>query len=178
LAKCTLDTTDPKFRILGNANEADFQAGLDGLRSNLAKDHTLSHFFCQPMKKFPVYQNKIWKWDFAPTGDRSSTRKGWRLLAYVANPQGPEPILAKAFLCYDKNQEPTGNPTKFLAETLKKFLSEVTKVETTEVRFRRQVHPDGRVISICYECCELIFSSDDNDADLAEDTHVCPPTSN
>jgi hypothetical protein len=178
LAKCTLDTTDPKFRILGNAGDADIQAGLDELRSNLAKDHKLCHFFSQPMKKFPAYQNKIWKWDFAPTGDRSSTRKGWRLFAYVSNPHGPEPILARAFVCYDKNQEPKGNPTKFLADVLKKFLAEAIKIEKTEIRFRRQIHPDGRVISICYECCELIFSSDDNEADFAEDTHACEPNSN
>jgi hypothetical protein len=173
LAKCTLDSSDPKFTILGNASDADLQNGLSELRATLAKDHKLSHFVCQPMKKFPAYQNKIWKWDFAPSGDRSSTRKGWRLFAYVPNPQAREPILARAFVCWDKSEEPKGNPAKFLAGVLKKFLAETIEIQKTEDRFRRQTHPDGRIISLCHECCEVVFSIDDSEADLAEDTHEC-----
>jgi hypothetical protein len=43
------------------------------------------------------------KWDFEPSGNKSYTRKGWRLYAYVPDPNASEPILAQAFLAYDKN---------------------------------------------------------------------------
>jgi hypothetical protein len=101
---------------------------------------------------------------------------GWRLLAYVPNPNGPEPILARAFVCYDKSEESKGDPAKALAKALKKFLSDTRPVELTEDRFRRQVHPDGRTISACFACYEIIFSANDEEADIAEGVHECPPT--
>jgi hypothetical protein len=176
LAKCALDLTDPKFVIVGDASDSDLQAGLKELQLKLAnQDHKLSGFFNHPMPGFPEYQNKIWKWDFAPAGASSSTRKGWRLLAYVPNPKSPEPIPARAFLCYDKDQQPKGNPAQFLAEKLKVFLVKVVvKPLATEDRFRRQHLSDGKLVSMCYECFHQIFSDDDDAADIAESTHECP----
>ncbi len=135
----------------------------------------MSHWVNHPMPGFPQYYDKVWKWDFAPAGDRSATRKGWRLLAYVENPKGPEPVLARAFLCYDKDRDPGRNPEKFIAKCLKEFFSHAIKIETTPDRFRRQTVLDGQIVSLCYECCETIFSADNDAADIAESAHECPP---
>lgn len=175
MGKCDLDLDDPNFCIFGDASDAELQVGLKELQEKLTKDHKLSKFFNQPMQHFPEYQNKIWKWDFAPGGDKSSTRKGWRLFAYVPDARAPEPILARAFLCYDKDQAPKGDHAKFLAGMLKKFLSRVINVEATADRFRRQTNSDGRIISLCYECCDVMFSADEDEATLAEGAHECPP---
>jgi hypothetical protein len=174
LAKCKLNTSDPKFVILGDASDADLQSGLEELQRKLATEHTLSHFVNHPMPGFPDFQNKVWKWDFAPGGDTSSTRKGWRLLAFVPEPNGPEPILARAFLCHDKDEGPKKNHAKFIAKALKKYLAEIDKrIEATPERFRRQDLPDGTIISLCYECGEALFSPDHAEADLLESTHEC-----
>ena len=110
---------------------------------------------------------------FRPGGDTSSTRKGWRLYAFVSEPAGPEPILASAFLAYDKDQAPKKNHEKFVAEKLVKFLQKVREIEATPDRFRRQDLHDGRVVSMCYECGATLFSTDHNDADFTESGHEC-----
>ena len=178
MAKCALDLTDEKFVIIGDASDSDLQAGLKELQFKLAhQDHKLSGFVNHPMPKFPQYQNKIWKWDFAPAGASSSTRKGWRLLAYVPNPDSPEPIPARAFLCYDKDQQPKGNPAQYLAEKLKAFLSQVVvKPLATADRFRRQPLSDGKFISTCFECYYQVISDTNEDAEVAESAHDCEPT--
>lgn len=173
MARCSLDLTHPKFRIIGAAAEADVQAGLNELRTKLARDHRLSHFVPHPMKKYLAYQNRIWKWDFAPHGDASSTRKGWRLYAYVPDPKAPEPIPAVAFLCYDKSETPTGDHVKYLAGVLKEFLGQTIREEVRDERFRRQTDVDGKIISVCLTCFEAIFSEDYDEAEIAESTHEC-----
>jgi len=141
LAKCKLDLDHPNFRIIGNASDADLQSGLNELREKVAKEHKITGFFNQPMPKYPAYQNKIWQWDFAPEGDRSATRKGWRLYAYIADHTAAEPIPAAAFVCWDKKNAPKGDYVKYLAGILKKFLTETIKPKATPDRFRRQIHP-------------------------------------
>ena len=127
------------------------------------------------MPKFPQYQNKIWKWDFRPEGERSSTRKGWRLYAYVPDPRAPDPIPATAFLCYDKDDTPSGNHVKYLAGILKKFLSEKVQVEEEEERFKRQIDSEGAIISLCLNCWVTVaMSAEIDDIDIAEHTHECP----
>lgn len=172
MSRCDLDLQHPKFR---RADSADLELGLNKLRETVAKDHKLSGWVNHPMPKYPQYQNKIWKWDFAPEGDRSRTRKGWRLYAYVPDPHAPEPIPATAFLCYDKKYPPSGDHTKFVAQEIKKFLAEIVEVQATERPFRRQVNGDGETVSLCLECCELIIiSADLAEVELMEDTHQCP----
>jgi hypothetical protein len=145
------------------------------LQEKLAKDHTSANQFTQPMKGFPQYQNKIWKYDCAPEGDSNAHRKGWRLLAYVDDPNAPEPIVARAFLCYDKAYDPGGNPGKFIAGHLKKFLAAiVVKPQATPDRFRRQHLSDGRIASSCDTCWETLISADEGEAELSESAHECP----
>ena len=173
MSRCDLDLQHPKFR---HANDAALELGLSKLRETVAKDHKLSGWVNHPMPKYPLYQNRIWKWDFAPEGSRSSTRKGWRLYAYVPDPKAPEPIPAIAFLCYDKTDAPTGDHTKFVAKAIKDFLAATIEIQTKERPFRRQVNSDGETISLCLKCCELvIISADIADVELSEDTHECAP---
>jgi hypothetical protein len=126
------------------------------------------------MPKYPEYHNKIWKWDFKPEGDRSATRKGWRLYAYVPDPRAPEPIPATAFLYYDKADTPKGDHVKFLSGVLKTFLAETVEVNVEEDRFRRITNSDGEVVSLCYECYEtVVISADMTEVEIAERTHQC-----
>jgi hypothetical protein len=175
VAKCKLDLSDSKLRILGgNLSDSSLQSGLTELQTKLLKDHRSSHWVPHPMPGYPQYANKIWKWDFAPVGERSSSRPGWRLLAYVPDPQAPEPIPARAFVGWDKDRQPKGNPAKFIADVLKEFLSLTVTVTATPDRFRRQFLVDGKIVSLCLECCgEPIFSDTETDADTAEAGHVC-----
>jgi hypothetical protein len=171
LARCDLDLYHPKFR---HPIDEDLLLGLSKLRATVAKDHKLSGWFNHPMPKYPLYQNKIWKWDFAPEGDRSATRKGWRLYAYIHDHKAPEPIPAIAFLCYDKTDTPSGDHTKFLVKAIQKSLTATIEIKVVENPFRRQVNEDGETISLCEKCCELILiSADEADVDLAERTHEC-----
>jgi hypothetical protein len=171
LARCDLDLQHPKFR---RANDAALELGLNKLREAVAKDHRLSGWVNHPMPKYPLYQNRIWKWDFAPEGDRSYTRKGWRLYAYVPDPKAPEPIPAVAFLCYDKTEAPSGDHTKFVATAIKKFLEATIVVKVVAKPFRRQINGDGEIISLCEECCELVLiSADEAEIEIAEGAHRC-----
>jgi len=171
--KCALDLTHRKFRIIGNASDVALQQGLNELQQKVAREYKITGYFAQPMPKYPDYQNKIWQWDFAPEGDTSSTRKGWRLYAYIPNHRAAEPIPAIAFVCWDKQNAPTGNYVKYLAGILKKFLTETIEPEAVEDRFRHQTHPDGRIISLCFQCGTPIFSATFEDAEIAESVHQC-----
>lgn len=171
MARCRLDISHPKFRALVG-DDADLQAGLEELRGKVAKDRALSNFFIQPMPRFPDYQNKIWKWDFAPEGLKSSTRKGWRLFAYVPDPKASEPIPATSFFVYARSESPGGNPAKELAKALRKFLAD-TATPADDQRFRRQTENEN-IRSLCLACYEtVIVSSVISEVDAAELNHQC-----
>jgi hypothetical protein len=178
LAKCKLDINHPNFRIVGGASDKELQSGLASLCALLAKDHTLSGFANQPMKSFVAHQNRVWKWDFRPEGETSSTRKGWRLYGYRFDLNPQEPLPVTAFLCYDKAKAPKSEYAKFLAGELKRFLSNI-KIEAVESKFRQQTLPDGSIVSLCYSCGETAARSHDlAEVEIGEATHECPPNSN
>ena len=179
MAKCKLDLTHPNFRIAGNASDKDLQSGFDALKKLIEQDHTLSGFTKMHMKRRPEYQNRVWRWDFRPAGETSATRKGWRLYAYRFDLEEQEPVTATAFLCYDKDEAPTGDYVKFLVKELKRFLAETETVVIQESRFRRQALADGNTMSLCYGCGESVgVSADEGELDLAESTHECENTLN
>jgi len=172
LSKCDLNVSHPKFRILSSVPESAFEAGLKELQEKVAKSHELSGFFPQPMPGFPQYEKKVWKWDFEPSGNKSYTRKGWRLYAYVENPDGPEPIRAQAFLAYDKVDQPDGNLAKHVAETLKTFLAEIIEIEAKPDKFRRMAAENNQVASMCNDCFATFLSADLGEAEIAEAGHA------
>jgi hypothetical protein len=171
LAKCKLNIDHPNFE---RSESQSLISGLHDLISLVLGDHKLSGWVNHPMPGFPAYQNKIWKWDFRPEGDRASTRKGWRLYAFVPNYQQVEPVEAIAFLCYDKDETPKGDHIKFLAKALAKFLSNATKADVKEPPFKRQTESTGEIISLCWECWAMVFRSfDEQEVISAEANHRC-----
>jgi hypothetical protein len=131
------------------------------------------------MKRHPEHQNRIWRWDFRPSGETSSTRGGWRLYAYRFDLDEQEPVTATAFLCYDKDEAPTGDYVKFLVKELKRFLAATALLEQVEDKFRRQTLSDGTTISLCWGCGERVGPSDDlSEIELGESTHECSGTLN
>ena len=174
MARCKLDLQHPKFRTL-LGRDPDVEAGLLELQAKVALDHRASGFFSQPMPRFPDYQNRIWKWDFAPASIHTSTRKGWRLFAYVPDPRAIEPIPATAFYFYPRSQAPQGNPPKHLARMLRSFLRENTADGAVSAdRYRRQEIGDGVSISICLVCFATVArSSTASDLDREESLHSC-----
>jgi hypothetical protein len=175
LSKCKLDVSHPKFHSISGSGPA-FDAGIKELQGKVARDHRLSNFVSQPMPGYPQYEKKVWKWDFEPAGNKSYTRKGWRLYAYVPDPNAQEPILAQAFLAYDKADQPTGNPATYVADALKEFLSSTKAIEARPDKFRRMLGPNGQTVSMCNDCFETILSPDQAEADIAESGHEqnCP----
>lgn len=155
--------------------------GLQVLRNNLAKDHRLCNWVNIPMPGYPKYKNRIWKWDCRPDiMDRSATRKGWRLFAYVPDSKAPEPIPAKAFFILDKTEDRGGNYTKMIVESLRDFLAEESSLSmaagAAEDRFRRQTQPDGNIRSLCLTCWESVaVTTDSAERDAAEAIHQCKP---
>jgi hypothetical protein len=128
-------------------------------------------WFPHPMTGFPEYHNKVWEWDFKPTGEHSHTRPGWRLLAYIPDPKGPEPILARPFICWDKSQAPKKNQQVFIANALKKFLSKTVKVVAEEEVFHHQVDREGKNIALCQLCWEHVESFDMEELDILKAAH-------
>jgi hypothetical protein len=171
LSKCNLDTHEPNLTVMGTVSEANLQGGLTQLKEKIAKEHKISGWFPHPMPGFPEYQGKVWEWDFKPTGERSSTRGGWRLLAFVPEPKGPEPILARPFICWDKGEAPKGNQEFFISKALKKFLSQHIVITSEEEVFRHTVDGQGKNIALCQLCWERLESSDLQELEILKDTH-------
>ena len=180
MAKCALNVSHPKFlRFLEKSHlssDSEMVEGLGTLCAAVLKDRKLSSWVNHPMPGYPNYQNRIWKWDFKPdSSSHSSTRKGWRLFAFVPDLLAPDPIPATAFFCYDKQDEPSGNPAKWIASVLKRFLTEsATQPAGEEERFRRQLQPDGCTRSLCLTCFDSVcVSADLNECSFAEQLHAC-----
>lgn len=172
MARCNLDLAHPKF-LHSIGGDAELQAGLDELKQKISKDHRLCSWFNQPMPNIAEFQNKIWKWDCAPEEVHSSTRKKWRLLAYVPDPNAPEPIPAIAFAAYSKADTSALKP-KEIAKALRNFLAQTIKPIVEEEKFRHVHEADGRIRSLCFTCFEtVIVSITIEEIDAAEQQHQC-----
>jgi hypothetical protein len=172
VSRCALDVSDPFF-LASVGDSPAILAGLEEIRQKVADNHRSCGWVNQPLPGFPEFQNKVWKWVWAPKGDRSATKKGWRLYAYVPDAAAAEPIPATAFYGYDKTDDP-GNYPKVLAKKLRAFLAgpaeELVKVEE---KFIRRIHNEV-IISLCGECFEKVSESTDLfEVEALETTHQC-----
>ncbi len=180
MPKCSLNLAHPKFKKLiekHSQGRPNFQRVLEALGTSVLKDRKLCGWVNHPMPGFPQYQNRVWKWDFeADEGAQSTGRKGWRLFA-LAHGDGvsDHPMPADAFFCYDKSQEPSGNPVTWIVKELKRFLTDESTVPcSTEERFRRVLQGDGNTRSLCMTCCETVaVTGEEPELSLAETLHVC-----
>jgi hypothetical protein len=160
----------------GLSSDSEIADGLKTLCALVLRDRKLSSWVNHPMPGYPNYHNRIWKWDFKPDNSgHSSTRKGWRLFAFVPDLLMSDPIPATAFFCYDKQNEPAGNPPSWISAVLQKFLAEESPAPTTEdEKFRRQLQPDGFTRSLCHTCYATVaVTADLQECKAAEDAHQC-----
>ena len=181
MGRCALHVSHPKFKKLVDKytqGHPDFYKSLDALCALVMKDYKLSGWVNHPMPGYPDYQGRVWKWDFKPGAiDSSGTRKGWRIYALAAHATpATHPTPATAFFVYDKDDEPPGNPAKWIAQALRSFLAEEAATEPVpEEAFRHFPHDDGKTISLCLKCCATVFVSGiEAEIEMAEATHKCP----
>jgi hypothetical protein len=174
LAQCTL-VVDDRLVVRSNVTPENLKAGLEKLQRELIKNHKASNFWHFSMKKFPAYVDKVWRWDFAPAGDKASTRLSWRLFAYVPDYRDHEP-KAYPFVCWNKDDEPKGNYIPFLAKVLKAFLTERVVIQVEENIFTDRVDSDGITHSMCELCWEHLESADLDELDILKSSHKenCP----
>ena len=163
MAKCTLDLSHPYFKrtLIDFQDDPTFLEGLEILRKKVEAEHTCCHWNVQPMKGYPDCQGKIWKYDWAPPGDRSADRKSWRMVVIVPDPL-TKPYRLIAATVYAKNQ--TG---QLSIKGLARILAAVTAIEVDTVQksapalFKHVVQDDGQTRSLCLSCCETVAVSFD-----------------
>jgi hypothetical protein len=119
LAISTLDFSHPYFQrqIQKSKNDPQFMNALEAMKRLIEASHEACHRVVQDgLSKYPECQGKIWKYDWQPEGERSSTRKSWRLVAIVPDLAArPYAIIAGAV--YPKST----------TDQLRRRLSEVTQ---------------------------------------------------
>jgi hypothetical protein len=163
LAKCTLDLNHPYFinAIRGTENDPAFQEGLRTLKKKVEAEHTCCNHVIQPMPGYPNCQNKIWKYDWAPTDQHSAKRKSYRMVIIVPDPSSsPLNLIAATF--YAKN-----TIDQLSKKQLARILATVTAPTTNEIglpaseaeQFKRVEKNSGSMISICMSCGETVADS-------------------
>ena len=173
MAKCTLDLSHPNFqKCLGsNQNSPAFMDGLRTMKSKVEAEHTSCHWVVQPMPGYPHCSGKIWKYDWSPTGQRSSTRKSWRLIVIVPDPHShPLRLIAAGF--YDKASTAQLS-NKELALTFAKIVNPDTDPPASDSpAFHRVEKSDGSTVSICRVCGETAADSKvARELDAGEESH-------
>jgi hypothetical protein len=163
LAKCTLDLSHPYFKkaLLVFQDDSTFAEGLEILKQKVEAEHTCCHWNVQPMKGYPDCQGKIWKYDWAPPGDRSAGRKSWRMVVIVPDPL-TKPYRLIAATVYAKSQT-----SQLSIRELAKILASITSPEiaageqTIPELFKHVIQDDGQTRSLCLGCCEAVAISFD-----------------
>lgn len=176
MAQCTLDLSHPSFELASATFKADpaFEGGLKELKRKVEAEHTSCNRVVQPMPGYPDCQNKIWKYDWAPTGDRSAGRKSWRMVVVVPEPN-IQPYRLIAISVYAKNQT-SQLSLKALAKIFATATSpypDATKPAETE-KFRRVNQPDGQTRSLCLNCGETVaVALEELNIEDGEKQHSC-----
>jgi hypothetical protein len=151
-------------------------AGLAQAQRLIEENHAACHRVVQQMgKKYPQCHDKIWKYDWAPAGTRSSTRKSWRMVAIVPEPfKQPYHIIAAAI--YPKSDE-----SQLTVKQLATIFAAVTggfqgphQQQDTEPNFRRISTGDGKTMSLCGTCGEKVsVSAVEQELQDGEEKHEC-----
>jgi hypothetical protein len=159
LAKCTLDLNHPYFlRAIGSSTDGqELPEGLKAAKEKIEAEHTSCHHVVQQMPGYPQCQNKIWKYDWSPPGQRSKNRKCWRMVVIVPDPtHQPYRLIAAAI--YGKNA-----PDQLSNKQLAKIFAAVTALPAAhspneEEQFQHVAKDGGSTLSLCRSCGETIAS--------------------
>jgi hypothetical protein len=130
-------------------------------------------------KKYPQCHGKIWKYDWAPEGQRSRNRKCWRMVVICPNPtRQPYELIAGAV--YEKRaDEQLSN--KQLAQIYAEILAPGARADQRdripdEFKFNEITDSEGVVHVVCLECATMVIESADQAAvENAELQHQCEP---
>jgi hypothetical protein len=126
------------------------------------------------MPDHPNCQNKIWKYDWSPIGQRSKNRKSWRMIVIVPDPDA-RPLHLIAAAVYGKN-----STDQLTAKKLASILAKITGVDSAQPpheapeRFKHVLRGDGVFVSVCVECGETVAESP-HPAEMftGEEKHEC-----
>ena len=175
MAKCTLDLSHPVFVQSTESLQGDpsFKQGLADLKKKVETEHTSCNHVVQPMPGFPDCQNKIWKYDWAPAGQRSATRKSWRMVAVVPDPaKQPYAVIAAAVYAKNRADQLT---LKQLAQIFLSVIRPASRLRLAldEERFLH-VRQGDQMRSICLTCGDTVaLSSDITEVEEADSQHPC-----
>lgn len=182
MARCSLNLSHPEFQKSAaqcREEAPDFADGLAEAQKKIEKEHTSCNRVVQPFGngKFPQCHGKIWKYDWAPLGQRSANRKSWRMVVIVPDPS-KEPLELIAAAVYQKNSIDQLSLRELAAIFLRimKPLELCASTEPdAEEKFRRMDAGDGHTISLCYSCGGTAAKSASvDDLDAGEKQHQCP----
>ena len=177
MAKSTLYLGHPYFQkaISSNLSDPQFMEGLTEAQRLIEANHDACHRVVQPMgKKYPQCHGKIWKYDWAPSGSRSSTRKSWRMVVIVPDPLS-QPYYIIAATVYAKS-----TVSELTLKQLATIFAAVTSSprpqsqQETESGFRRVSNGDGKTRSLCITCGESVsVSAVHQELQEGEEQHQC-----
>ena len=102
--------------------------------------------------------NRIWKYDWAPTGSRSSTRKSWRMVVVVLDPF-LQPYHLIAATIYAKNTVSQLTPRQLASIFASVTSSPPQNTQEAESSFKHVDNGDGSTRSICLTCGESVAVS-------------------
>lgn len=176
LAKSILDLNHPYFEKFLPRNDPQFTEGLERAKRLIEADHTACHWVVQPMgSKYPQCQNKIWKYDWAPVGAHCSTRKSWRLIAIIPEPEViPYHIIAATVYAKGDKDQLSLKQLAAIFASVTALSSLPDKTQESGKNFRRVSNGDGRIRSLCGDCGESVsVSSDENELEHGENCHQC-----
>lgn len=180
MAKCTLDLTHPSFlkSIRKCAGDPAFDKGLRDATAKIENEHSSCNRVTQDgMGKYPQCVGKIWKYDWAPEGQRSRNRKCWRMVAICPDPQ-QQPYHLIAAGVYEKRAT-----EQFSARELAQVYAEIMAPQRgekgrvpDEYRYNRSIDVDGTIRSVCLDCASMVITSpDEGKVGEAELQHECEP---
>jgi hypothetical protein len=176
LAKSTLDLDHPYFQkaIRKLQSDPQFTEGLVEAQRLIEANHEACHRVVQPMgKKYPECHDRIWKYDWAPSGSRSATRKSWRMVVIVPDPFSPPYYLIGATV-YAKS-----SVSELALNQLAAIFAAVTgptvpQDQQEEPKFKRVPNGDGMIRSLCIACGEsLSVSAFSDELEQGEEQHQC-----
>jgi hypothetical protein len=177
MGKCILDLSHHclKKSIASYSSNPHFLTGLNEAKAKIEADHTSCSCVVQKFfgnKKFAHLQDRIWKYDWAPSGVTGAHRKSWRMIVIVPDSSvRPYQLVAAAIYAKSTTSHLSGEE---LARIFLEFSKAVEPLPTENDKFRRVSNGDHATRSLCYQCGD--FGAVGTDSDVLsnlEAEHEC-----